>query len=152
MLISCAVLGAAVGASVTIWQHAQHARSLPKASCGSATTHFIDGNTQVFAADPGALTCFDAAAQRCRAASIEMVAMGVDTGTDYVFTIEPGGTACQVTEQSQYYSANFGGSTGPVVAVACVRTGVTGRGVALSCGGQAVLIPSGLSGKRPGGI
>jgi hypothetical protein len=47
-----------------------------------------------------------------------------------------------VTELSQFYSANGGGSQGPVVTTSCLRTAVTGRGVALSCGGQDVLIPA----------
>jgi hypothetical protein len=71
--------------------------------------------------------------------------MGVDTGTTYFFTIERGGTPCQVTELTQDYSANLGGSTGPVNATACRRTTVTGRGVTLTCGGQDVLIPSAVS-------
>jgi len=74
--------------------------------------------------------------------------MGTDTGITYVFAIGRGGTACQVTELSQDYSANFGGSTGPVNAVACRETAVTGRGVTLACGGEDVLIPSAVS-SRP---
>ena len=68
--------------------------------------------------------------------------MGTDTGTDFVFSIDPGGTTCQVTELSQDYSANFGGSTGPVLTTSCRRTAVTGQGVTLGCDGQDVLIPS----------
>ena len=71
-----------------------------------------------------------------------MTELGVDTGTDYIFTIESGG--CTVPgrrESSNFYSANFGGSTGPVTTTSCLRTAVTGRGVSLSCGGQDVQIP-----------
>jgi hypothetical protein len=145
VIICCAVIVAAAGALTAAWRIGQHAVVLPKASCGSATTHFVDGGTQVLSADPGALACFGAAARGCRFASIELNEMGTDTGTTYVFTIDRGGTACQVTELSQYYSANFGGSTGPVTAVTCRRTAVTGRGVTLTCGGQDVLIPSAVS-------
>ena len=75
--------------------------------------------------------------------------MGVDTGTTYVFIIGPGGTTCQVTELTQFYSANFGGSTGPVNSVACRRADVTARGVTLTCGGQDVLIPAAVSAGPP---
>lgn len=165
IIIGCAFIVAAAGTLAAGWltgQHAaarhaagQHAKGkhlkdvhvtvLPKATCGSATTHFLNAGTQVLGADPGALTCFGTAARGCRAASIGVTEMGVDTGTMYVFTIEHGGTACQVTELSQYYSANFGGSTGPVSTVTCLRTAVTARGVTLTCGGQQVLIPSAVT-------
>ena len=160
LIICCAVIPAAAGVLAATWRlgpqptghhpAGQHVTvlpltELPKPSCGSAGTHRVDGDTQVFAADPGALTCFGVAARGCRLASIEVHEMGVDTGTTYVFLIERGGTACQVTELAQYYSANFGGSAGPVNAMACRRTAVTGQGVMLSCGGQHVLIPSAVS-------
>jgi hypothetical protein len=74
--------------------------------------------------------------------------MGVDTGTDYVFTIEPGGTSCQITEARQDYSAN-GGSQDTVTTVPCRRTGVTGTGVTLNCRGRDVLIPGKVSGLSP---
>lgn len=149
IIIGCAVVAAAVALAVT-WpfgQHTagQHWTALPKASCGSATTHGVNGDTQVLLADPGALTCFGTAARGCRSASVEVNEFGVDTGTTYVFIIEPGGTACQVTELSQYYSANGGGSTGPLIAATCLRTAVTGTGVTLTCGGQDVLIPAAVS-------
>ena len=152
IIIGCAVVAAA-GALTATWpfgQHAtgQHWTALPKASCGSATTHGVNSDTQVLIADPGALNCFGAAARSCKSASVEVTDMGVDTGTTYVFIIEPGGTACQVTELSQYYSANGGGSTGPVSAVSCLKPAVTGTGVTLTCGGQDVLIPAAVS-SRP---
>ena len=160
-MICCAVIAGVVGVLAALWrtgQHTtgryatgQHVTVLPKASCGSAVTHRVDGGTQVLTADPGALTCFAAAARGCRPASVEVVEMGVDTGTTYVFVIERDGAACQVTELAQDYSANFGGSTGPVNAVTCLRTAVTGRGVTLTCGGQDVLIPSAVSGRLPAG-
>jgi len=92
------------------------------------------------AADQGALTCFDAAARACKPASLHVTDFGVDTGTDYVFTIESGGPSCRVTERSNFYSANGGGSTGPVTTTTCLRVAVTGEGVSLSCAGQDVLI------------
>jgi hypothetical protein len=121
---------------------------LPTASCGSAATFRIDGETRILTAGPHTLDCFEAAARACTSASIEVVERGVDTGTNHVFTIEPGGTACQVVELSQYYSANFGGSTGPVDSATCVGVAVTSRGVTFSCGGQEVLIPAAI-GSQP---
>jgi hypothetical protein len=138
-----AVIVAATGALViTSCSTTQHPATLPQVSCGSAWTHFVNSATQLFGADHGALTCFNTAARECRPASIHVTEMGVDTGTDFTFTIKSGGSSCQVTEQSQYYSANGGGSHGPVVITACHRTAVTSRGVSLTCGGQAVLIPA----------
>lgn len=66
--------------------------------------------------------------------------MGVDTGTDYVFAVVPGSARCQVTEWSQYYSANFGGSHGKVAVAQCFATAGP-AGVKLGCGGQDILIP-----------
>lgn len=145
VMIICAVIVAAISVLAVTWQISMHAAALPRPSCGSGVTHHLDGGTQLLGADPGALTCFSTAARGCRPASIEVTEMGVDTGTYYVFTIEPGGTACQVTELSQDYSANFGGSAGPVSAISCRRTAVSRRGVALRCGGQDVLIPAQVS-------
>jgi hypothetical protein len=102
----------------------------------------VDGSTHALSADPGALTCFTAAARDCRAASIEITEMGTDTGTAFVFSIDPGGATCQVTELGQDYSANFGGSAGPVITTSCRLAAVTGNGVTLGCGRQDVLIPS----------
>ncbi len=78
-----------------------------------------------------------------------MTELGVDTGTDYVFIIEPGKASCQVTEQRQDYSANFGGSHDAVSTVPCRRTAMTRSGVGLSCGGRDVLIPAQLSAQSP---
>jgi hypothetical protein len=140
IIIGGAVIVAAIGA-LAGWRLSQHA-ALPHASCGHAVTHSLDASTHALGADPGALTCFTAAARNCRAASIEMTEMGVDAGTNFVFSIDPGGKACQVTELSQGYSANFGGSAGPVITASCQLAAVGGNGVTLGCGGQDVLIPS----------
>ena len=71
--------------------------------------------------------------------------MGVDTGTDHVFSIEPGRTPCQVTETSEAYSANFGGSHSAVSTTRCRLTAVTGTGVELNCGGGDEQIPASAS-------
>jgi hypothetical protein len=148
-VIICAVIVAAAGAAAAARHISQHPAALPHASCGSASTHFLTSDTQVLRADPGALTCFVRAARECRSASLGVTELGVDTGTNYVFSIEPGGTSCQVTEERQDYSANFGGSQDAVSTVPCHRSAVTGTGVTLNCGGQDVLIPAQVSGVSP---
>lgn len=145
VIISCAVIITAVASLLITWRIVQHPATLPQAGCGSASTHLVDGRTQLLSADPGALTCFSAAARVCRSASIRVDAWGTDTSSSYVFTIEPGGAACQVTELSQDHWANFGGGRSRVSARPCRRTAVTGRGVSLRCDGQDLLIPANVS-------
>ena len=137
-----AVAMAAAGCSAGSQLAANPPAVLPRPTCGQAVTHSLSADTQLLSADKGALTCFGTAARHCRAASLAITEMGVDTGVDYVFAIKAGGTACQVTELSQSYSANFGGSTGKVVGTSCSRAAATGAGVMLSCAGQDVLIPA----------
>jgi hypothetical protein len=144
-VIICAVVMAVVGAAAAGWRISEHSTALPRVSCGSVATHFLTGDTRILAADHGALTCFVRAARKCRSARIGVTELGVDTGTDYVFAIKPGGTSCRVTELSQGYSANFGGTKGAVRTVSCHRAAVTRRGVALRCGGRVVLIPAKVS-------
>jgi hypothetical protein len=72
---------------------------------------------------------------------------GVDTGSDYVFSIGPGGTTCPVTERSQSYGAVFG--AGPVSTTSCRLAGVTGAGVRFECGGRDLLIPAAVTRSRP---
>jgi hypothetical protein len=148
VIISCVLL-AAVGGLIT-WRVIDHALALPHASCGETVTHRLYSGTQSFRADPGALHCFGAAARTCRTASIEVVEMGVDTGTDYVFAIGPDGAACQATEWHQDYSANFGGWTGPVTSSSCRLSAVTSRGVTLNCWARDALVPATVSVIRPG--
>ena len=144
-VISCAVIVAAVGVVTAACGGSQHPTALPHATCGSAVTHFLTGDTQVLSAHHGALGCFVRAARHCRPASLGVTAMGVDTGTDYVFSVGPGAASCQVTEYSQSYSANFGGSEGPVFTTTCRRFAATQNGVMLRCGRQQVLIPVDVS-------
>jgi hypothetical protein len=122
------------------------AAALPKATCGRASTHGLGAATRILSADKGALSCFHVAARDCKTASIAVTEMGVDTGTNHVFAIEPGGKNCAVTELSQLYSANFGGSRGKIGTVRCSVAAVTGGGVTLSCAGHRLLIPAAVSG------
>jgi hypothetical protein len=121
------------------------ATALPHASCGAAVTHGLNAATQVLSAGKGTLSCFHAAARYCKSASIAVTEMGVDTGTNHVFAIEPGGKGCAVTELSQSYSANFGGSKGKIGSTPCTVTATGGGGVTLACAGEKVLIPAAVT-------
>jgi hypothetical protein len=148
-IIICAVVVAVVGLAAASLRTSPHRTALARASSGSAVTHFLTADTHVLSARPGALSCFIKAARSCRSASLGVTEMGVDTGTSYLFLIEPGNTSCRVTELRQSYSANFGGSKGAVISVPCHATTVTGRGVALRCAGRRVLIPARVSAPSP---
>ncbi len=137
-----AVLVAALGMAAAGCSGGGQPAALPQATCGSATTHFLDAATQFLSADKGSLGCFETAARHCRAASLAVTEMGTDTGTDYVFTVQPGGAGCQVTELSQPYGENFGGSRGTITTTRCRVAGVAAAGVRLGCAGQSVLVPA----------
>jgi len=134
----CAVV--VVGSAVGVRAY-EHRMDLPHPSCGSAGTHGLDSRTQVLSADPGALACFHAAAQGCRAASIDVGDMGVDTSTEHVFVITPGGRPCQVTEFSQFSIFTGQIHRNPVSSTRCRIAAVAAQGVRLSCSGQSLLIP-----------
>jgi len=141
-IVGGTVLAAGLGAMTVKWGHSRiPMAALPHPTCGSASIDSPGGDTQVYRADPDALTCFGRATRECRPASILLVKQGVDTAMEYVFTVERTGTTCRVRELSQFYSDNYGGATGPVQTTRCDRATVTGRGVTLACGGQDILIP-----------
>jgi hypothetical protein len=140
--VTLAALATAAGCSAGGQPATNAPATLPRPTCGGARTHLLSADTELLSADKGALTCFGTAARHCKAASLAITQIGVDTGVDYVFTIQAGGTACQVTELSQWYSANFGGLAGKVVGTQCHQADATGAGLLLSCAGQDVLIPS----------
>lgn len=121
------------------------AGALPKATCGRASTHGLGAATRILSADTGALSCFHVAARACKTASIAVTEMGVDTGTNHVFAIEPGTKKCAVTELSQSYSANFGGKKGKIGSIQCSVAAVSGGGVTLACAGQRLLIPAAIT-------
>lgn len=142
------LLGAAVAAMTSWAAHgAVHTiyygtpTALPQANCGEIGTHELSGATRLFRADAGALSCFATAARLCQSASIAVTEMGTDTGTKYVFALEPGKAPCQATEWSQGYSANFGGSQQFKVVVTQCSAAAKPDGVLLGCGGQDILIP-----------
>ncbi|MBS2537172.1 hypothetical protein KGQ20_30890 [Catenulispora sp. NF23] len=139
---SAAVVVLAAGSAVAATQLGGHnaQTALPKASCGSAITRAVTADTSVTSADPGALTCFQAAARTCSPAAVQVSQRGIDAGRTYVFQIKSGGATCQVDELSQGYLEPD--KPGQVQSVTCDRAGVTTEGVTLTCGGQTVLIPS----------
>jgi hypothetical protein len=139
---SCAVHGATGPTGPT--RHPTPTASptaLPRASCGEAGTHELSSTTQLFRADKGTLSCFATAVRQCQSASIAITEMGVDTGTKYVFAVVPGKRPCQVTEWSQAYSANFGGSKRFKVVVTPCSAAAGTDGVRLGCASQNFLIP-----------
>jgi len=130
--------------------------TLPRASCGSATIHYLGASTQLLRADRGALTCFATAARACKRAGLQLAETGTGWGTYWVFVIAGDGTPgrCTVAEYSQYYSATDNGGlytrslNGWVLAVKtvpCREASVTSKGVTLNCSGpsvQVILIPA----------
>lgn len=129
---------------------ASPAATMPHATCGTVVTHLLSADTQLLSASPGALNCFGAAVRDCKRASIHVTEMGVDSGTQYVFVTESG-SPCRITEFSQDYSANFGGSEGPVVTTTCRTVVLVDSGTALHCSGHAYLIPATVSNREAGG-
>lgn len=148
-ILSAAVAGTAVAACASGGQSVSAGpttpatpTALPTGTCGTAVTHSLNDSTQVLSADHGSLSCFETAARHCEAGSLAITEMGVDTGTRYVFTIAPSAAGCQVTELSQSYSANFGGSQGKVTSAQCRVAAATAAGVTLGCDGRDVLVPA----------
>ena len=135
-IISGVVIGGLVWGLVAWWSYTH--KALPQASCG-----WIGSNAsgEFDSQDPGALTCFSAAAQACKPGSIGVHELGADTTTNEVFSIAPGGAPCQVTETNQTYFAS-GDHTGTVTTESCHISAVTGSGVSLSCGGEHFLVPA----------
>jgi hypothetical protein len=138
MIISAAVLGVVFVVPPVWLLLAARPGQLPRASCGSVGFWAY----RLYSADRGALTCFGTAARACKPASIGVRAMSTDFWTDYVFTIESGGTACHVFELSQDTAETSGAHPGGISSGACLLTTVTRRDVMLACAGQQVLIPA----------
>jgi len=85
---------AAVTGWAGIWRFSQHP-ALPHASCGQVTI----GPASTGPAAP--LICFSSAAQEWKTASLGVTWPSVDTGSKTVFTVEPGGRPCRVSEVGQ---------------------------------------------------
>jgi hypothetical protein len=134
--------------------------TLPEASCGSAVTSAFTGGAPfiVGSADHGSLACFTAAARACKPASILIVEVQVDTGTDELFGIDRGGQPgrCPVTVLEQPYSMELGkykvpggNYVGDITTTHCRVASVTAAGVLISCAGQPVIIPPTVNMPRP---
>jgi hypothetical protein len=140
-IIASVVIGGIAVVAWAAWWFLIRQPSLPRATCGNIFYLYGPPPTS----EQRALTCFDTAAKACKPASIGVRFMGVDTWTNYVYTIESGTTPCQVAELSQYvidaqgpgYEKSQGITPG-----ACHVTRVTSAGVMLSCTDGHVLIPA----------
>jgi len=144
-LITACGLAVIAGGTLAGCGVSQRAVTPPAVSCGSAVTHFLTARTQLLSAHPGTLPCFYKAARNCHSASISVTAMGVDTGTHYVFAIQPGTRPCLVIEHSQFSMVSGGVRRGPVITTQCRVVAAAGEGVTLSCGGRDILIPAELA-------
>ena len=94
----------------------------------------------IITAGPGALTCFNTAAHRCEPASITVIERGIDSGTAYVFGVEPRSATCAATELNQDYSVR--GDASQVGPLSCLMTAVNSTGITLACPDHTVLIPA----------
>lgn len=150
MVVGCALL---VLIAFMVYLVARQAadEALPRASCGSAVTHVLNGDTKALDASPNALSCFQEAARACRSASIRVTESKIDWGSDHLLTVERGKRPCHATMLSQEWSANSGGWRGQVTSAPCARVEVTGRGVVLSCAGGVYLVPAVVYAPTPPG-
>ena len=119
---SVVVCLAALGTGAYLWWHSTF--DLPRASCGQFDLLGPDRNGN------RALPCFAKAAEACKPAGIN-VWEGVESATDYVFTIGSGGRpgACQVTMAYQIVQL-FRGQVGHA---RCQRMTVTRAAIMLDC-------------------
>jgi hypothetical protein len=140
MILSVTVLGVIFVVPPVLLLLATKTAALPQASCGKISTDPMTGS--LADSDQGTLTCFDAAARACKAASIGVRVMSTDTWTDYVFTVESGVTPCHVSELSQFTLYTGDEHHGGISSGGCLLTAVTRRDVMLACAGQQVLIPA----------
>jgi hypothetical protein len=116
-------------------------------SCGSVSALLVSGSASDGAsgAMPRPMACFLAAYAVCTPKTLGFTAHGVDTGVTHTFSLQRSGAGrCAVADDAQTYSANFGGSHGPVQHFACA--GVLARDGALivqGCGAEGnITIPA----------
>jgi hypothetical protein len=113
-------------------------------NCGSVSALLNSGGAPS-GAMPQPMACFLAAYTACTPATLDFTAHGVDTGITHTFSLQRSGTGkCAVADDAQTYSANFGGSHGPLQHYAC--TGVLAHDGALivqGCGSEGdITIPA----------
>jgi len=97
--------------------------------------------------DPGATqaeACFTRAYEHCSRADLTFTLIAVDVGTIHSLRLQPEGAICAVSDVTQGYSANFGGSRGPLRFYACVGLAQHDGGLLVkSCGAEGdVLVPA----------
>jgi hypothetical protein len=135
--ISGAVILAAVLIGVFVFHVTLAPAGLPVASCGNGNAS-IGGATAagvLASADSGkVVACLVAGARACKPASIH-VSTSLDTSTDFVLKINPGGipARCAVTKLSQTTSG--GKHTRRVTTTHCSLSAVTSASVTISCPG-----------------
>lgn len=112
LLLGVAVALVVIGGGITAYMLLHNTPAVAQGrNCGSFTTNgqrtFGAGqhSTAAQIAD-----CFWQAYQQCQTASMHVTFMGVDAGTQHVFTLQKQQNGCQVVDTSQFYNVNFGGS------------------------------------------
>jgi hypothetical protein len=94
---------------------------------------------------PMPMACFRAAYASCTPANLEFTEHGVDSGITHTFSIarSPGGS-CAVADDVYSYSANFGGSRGPVQHYSCRSVLAQGESLVVEgCGAEGnIAIPA----------
>lgn len=85
-------------------------------TCGDAVVRDLPPTAVSFGGK--ALRCFAAAVRDCRPASVHVVHTGVDSGLEFVASIE-GGSPCRTSYAYNQWTANFEGLTGPTTTVNC---------------------------------
>jgi hypothetical protein len=123
-----------------LWKLPRARPGLPPASCGAVA--LASGNTELSAGngqDQRALRCFVTAIAACKAASIDVRFVNVDTGTDSVYAIDPGGTPAHCTVSDQSASFN-NGSTGAAQATHCRAASASPASAIITCSGQQHLV------------
>lgn len=130
-----AVGGLAVWSLVRFWPDA-----LPTATCGRAGVRQYSATVSTsYDWDPGALACFHRSALVC-AGSVDVVDMGVDSGTDDVVVLHRSGAGCvaRVAEQSYVLDRKS-----PITRFDCDRIEVAATGETVFCvGGKRFILES----------
>ena len=121
----------------------QPATPAAKIHCGAITAALGAGTTS----DPKVLqaeACFIHAYARCDRADLVFTTIAVDVGVIHTFRLQPAGTICMVNDTAQGYSANFGGSHGPLRFYACAGLAQQDGGLLIrSCGTEGnIFVPA----------
>lgn len=98
-----------------------HATPQPQGiNCGSLSMHGGGGPSWTQHGTVAQIgNCFWNKYQQCKPATLAVTDMGVDTGVNHLFVIEPQQQGCSVSDTSQNYSANGGGWRGSPTTAVC---------------------------------